>query len=443
MNPQSDPGGTPTGVDTGKDQGHPASSSLEHLEGQDVGLLRMLKAEVESLKNMAKRTQVKGLKESVDRVCSIIGSIESNSIELKAARRQQLGSNLMVVDAKKVVTILTQNINSAVVSSNKVVLDAIAGVGAKVTGEHEDDNSGRSGGNNSTEVKAAVANLHALIEAQGAKIEEIAELGKQSSWTEVVKKNKRKDKGDKPVEKPDVPVMTQRRGTCPPAILVDVSKEDFPELAKKIRGGACRDIIGNRVVGMRQARSGGLLIEVRGNADEVSAVRAEISRSAGAEIGVRTLQQRELLEVRDLDQWSDGPEVLEAIALASGCDTASLRLVSLRKRFGGAQLALVSAPKDAAQAIIRQGRLRVGMVSCSVRRCDAKVRCFRCLSHGHEAKSCQGPDRTKCCRRCGQDGHYAKTCTATQEEALSFTKALATTNKAVSNDGKEVDKTSQ
>jgi len=349
----------------------------------------------------------------------------------------------MVVDAKKVVTILTQNMNAAVGSSNKVVLDAIAGVGARVSGDHEDGNSGRSGGNNSTEVKAAVANLQALIEAQGAKMEELADRGKQSSWTEVVKKNKRKGKDDKPAEKVAVPVVTQRRGTRPPAILVDVSREDFPELAKKIRGGACRDIIGNRVVGMRQAKSGGLLIEVRGNAEEVSAVRAEISRSAGAEIGVRTLQQRELLEVRDLDQWSDGPEVLEAIALASGCDTAALRLVSLRKRFGGVQRALVSAPRDAAQVVIRQGRLRVGMVSCSVRRCDAKVRCFRCLSHGHEAKSCQGPDRSKCCRRCGQNGHYAKTCVATQEDAVSFEKALAVSNQAASNDGKVAAETSQ
>ncbi|XP_016662687.1 uncharacterized protein LOC107884640 [Acyrthosiphon pisum] len=137
---------------------------------------------------------------------------------------------------------------------------------------------------------------------------------------------------------------------------------------------------------MRQAKSDGLLIEVRGNTEEVSAVRAEIARLEGADIGVRTLQQRELLEVRDLDQWSDGPEVLAAMASASGCDTGALKLVGLRKRFGGAQLALVSEPKEVTQAILKQGRLRVGMVSCSVRLCDAKIRCFRCLAHGHTAK---------------------------------------------------------
>lgn len=248
-------------------------------------------------------------------------------------------------------------------------------------------------------------------------------------WTEVVRKGR--SKGQTPLTAATTekvvktkPAQQQRTRTRPLAILVDVSREDFPELAKKIRGEACRDIIGNRVVGMRQAKSGGLLIEVRGNTEDVSAVRAEIARSAGADIGVRTLQQRELLEVRDLDQWSDGPEVLAAIASATGCDTGVLRLAGLRKRYGGAQLALVSAPKEVTQAILKQGRLRVGMVSCSVRICDEKIRCFRCLAYGHTAKDCSGPDRTECCRRCGQNGHFAKVCAATQDDALLFAKSL-------------------
>jgi len=55
---------------------------------------------------------------------------------------------------------------------------------------------------------------------------------------------------------------------------VDVSREDFPDLAKKICGDASCEVIGNCSVGMKQAMSGGILIEVRGNPEEVSAVRA-------------------------------------------------------------------------------------------------------------------------------------------------------------------------
>lgn len=170
----------------------------------------------------------------------------------------------------------------------------------------------------------------------------------------------------------------------------------------------------------------------------MSAVRQEIARSAGAHIGVRTLQQRELLEIRDLDQWSDGPEVIDAVKSATGCDLNALRLISMRKRFGGTQIALVSAPKDVANVVLKQGRLRVGMVSCSVRHDDGKLRCFRCMAQGHEAKQCQGPDRTKCCRRCGQEGHFANACGGTQEDALTFAKSLASDSNAGSGGGKTV-----
>lgn len=47
--------------------------------------------------------------------------------------------------------------------------------------------------------------------------------------------------------------------------MVDVSREDFPALAMKIRGGVGKEVIGNHVVGIRQAKSGALLNVVRGD----------------------------------------------------------------------------------------------------------------------------------------------------------------------------------
>lgn len=71
---------------------------------------------------------------------------------------------------------------------------------------------------------------------------------------------------------------------------------------RKIRGGASRDIIGNHVLGLRQAKSGGFLIVVRGDTDQIKAVRAEVSRSVGTEVNMRTVQQRAMLEIRDIDE---------------------------------------------------------------------------------------------------------------------------------------------
>lgn len=49
---------------------------------------------------------------------SIIGSIENKNSELSVLRSHLAGSKLMVVDARKVVTILTQNLTTAVKKSS-------------------------------------------------------------------------------------------------------------------------------------------------------------------------------------------------------------------------------------------------------------------------------------------------------------------------------------
>jgi len=170
-------------------------------------------------------------------------------------------------------------------------------------------------------------------------------------WTEVVKKSARKKNsqtqgvqvnGAKQCE--NTMKANPRSRARPQAIIVDVNSVDFPALATKIRGGVDRRVIGHSITGMRQAKSGGLLIEVRGDQVQFEAVRAEISRSAGSEVEVRALQQRVMVEVRDLDQWSTVAEVAKATASATGTPTEQLRVFSLRKRYGGSQSALVSLP---------------------------------------------------------------------------------------------------
>lgn len=95
-------------------------------------------------------------------------------------------------------------------------------------------------------------------------------------------------------------------------------------------------------------------------------------------------------------------------------------MVSLRKQYGGVQVALVSAPAEVSKKIIKCQRLRLGMVSFRVRPVEDKIRCFRCTSYGHMTRDCKGPDRSKECRRCGSEGHFVKDCEASREEALEF-----------------------
>jgi len=217
----------------------------------------------------------------------------------------------------------------------------------------------------------------------------------------------------------------RRTRTRPAAIVVDVNnEEDFPALVQKIRSGVNSEVIGERVVGMRKTKSGRLLIEIKGDSDEVEAVRAEVSKSAGDGIEVRSLQQRTLLDVRDLDQWTSEEEVVDAVAEATGASRDTLRVISLRKGFGGNQVALILAPTVLCHNVLAHGRVRIDMVNCKVRQGEQKTRCFRCLSFDHMSSQCKGPDRSQCCRLCGATGHRAVHCDASHIAVKEFTAQL-------------------
>lgn len=270
----------------------------------------------------------------------------------------------------------------------------------------------------------ALAALSSRLDDQDAILHSLGKRGVASLpseegklWTEVVKKQKvRIPAKREPIRDGGNELKNKRMR--PPAIFVDVKKEDFPAISKKIRGNASLEVIGDHIIGMRQAKSGGLLIHVRGDSLQVEAVRAEVSRSAGAEVDVRALQQRALLEIRDLDEWTTEEDVATSLTTHVGNESGSIKILGLRKQYGGAQTALVSVDKASARMLLEAGRLRVGMVSCHVR--ERATRCFRCMALGHVSSACGGTDRSKCCRRCGLTGHFAKDCGASDEESQAF-----------------------
>jgi len=105
-----------------------------------------------------------------------------------------------------------------------------------------------------------------------------------TSWTEVVKKgkNKKPPAKEEKTSKTDKPAATRSRARArPSAILVNVGTDQFPELAKRMRGSVNQVITGDSIVGMRQAKTGGLLIEFLGDQEHIEAVRVEVARSAG------------------------------------------------------------------------------------------------------------------------------------------------------------------
>lgn len=128
----------------------------------------------------------------------------------------------------------------------------------------------------------------------------------------------------------------------------------------------------------------------------------------------------------DLDEWTTRDELNEAVASAAGPDDASARVVSVRRRYGGTQVARVTATPETINRLVSSDRI---WVSCRVRQAETRPTCFRCLAYGLMAKACTGPDRSDCCRRCGAKGHKAAGYVASNDFAKEFMKLVGTEDK--------------
>lgn len=174
---------------------------------------------------------------------------------------------------------------------------------------------------------------------------------------------------------------------------------------------------------MKQTRNGGLLIKVRGDPNQVEVVKAEVARTTGSEVNGRFFQQRKLVEVRDLDEWTHKTEVINAITAFSDIGLDFIIVVNFRSQYGRTQAALVFVTSTTAHSLVNSRRLKVGMVSCRIRLHKQKMKCYRSFT-GHLYKECKGPDRSTSCRRCGMGDHFAKDSRANKADCKEFARII-------------------
>lgn len=138
------------------------------------------------------------------------------------------------------------------------------------------------------------------------------------SWTDVVRRkpprNEHRTEPSFAEKENTTKARWPRVKTRPTAILVDIDgQHDFSAVTNRIKSRVNQKTVGKSIIGMRKTSKGKLLLEVRGDSMAVDTVKAEIARAAGEDVYVRLLQQRSLIEIRDIDLWSERTDVVESL----------------------------------------------------------------------------------------------------------------------------------
>lgn len=357
---------------------------MQRCEGE---LISEMKTAVDALKQQMTRVKAEGVRDTVDKVAGLLGRYIKVKDELHAEWHAR------VEHAARSTAELEGNISSLVHATEDKIMGVLSAVSDKLA-EHD-------------------RSLAKLTENGPDPVDEQP----SAEWAKVVKRQR------KPSTKPLAPAGLPTQPVKPPrarpmAILVKSGDKSFPALLKTVRQRVDPKDIGNSISKLREARSGGLLIEVNGGAESADVVRVAVKRSLDPGASVTKLEDLAAIELRDLDAMTTSEEVIESLSRESGARTA--RLVSIRKVYGGAQTAVVRLPATAAKRICLKERIRVGLVYARVRYTTVPRRCFRCLSFGHFHRDCKGDDRSRCCFRCGSKGHFAEKCSAEPDVIKAF-----------------------
>ena len=118
------------------------------------------------------------------------------------------------------------------------------------------------------------------------------------------------------------------------------------------------------------------------------------------------------VEIADLEPAIEAEDVKDAVRSFFDQEPELELSVSLSKTpYRGNRKAYVLLEEARALKLLKGTQIKIGWVSCTVRRKKEVNWCFLSLGFGHIAADCRGPDHSGCFWRCSEEGHVAGSCT--------------------------------
>lgn len=188
------------------------------------------------------------------------------------------------------------------------------------------------------------------------------------------------------------------------------AQNSFADVIRRMTELACETSPTLTAKSVSRTRKGDLLIRVESAAYHQMAEIA--TKAAGPGMVVDRLFPKRTVVLKDLDLSITSQDVSRVLGAAlEPEDRDKISVHSLRPGHDGTQCCTVSVPDTGkAKRLIKDGRVRIGLVMCRVRERRAVLQCYRCLDFGHSAHGCKAVDRSKLCRKCMQAGHKMGSC---------------------------------
>lgn len=174
-----------------------------------------------------------------------------------------------------------------------------------------------------------------LMDQGAGKVQKVKSGGDETveKWTEVLKrvtKTKKPAMSSQPIAKATV---APRIKTLPRAVVIKRGESSFSDTVKNIRTKVNVEAIGDSISKMSETRNGNVLIEILGGNEAAEVVKKKIEKALGPGESVRSLEQRSLIQLRDLDCVTTKEDVSEAIRRETGMTPDDVKVLTIRHVF--------------------------------------------------------------------------------------------------------------
>ena len=199
----------------------------------------------------------------------------------------------------------------------------------------------------------------------------------EEKWVEVPSRKKLKKKKRKKAEN------TLKKNSRPRSEAVLIKPEEgmsYASILRELKKSVNPEELGATVQGIRETRSRDLLVELKCSTKSRGSLDTDFKEAVGSRGLIRHVIPRIEVEIADLDPTIEAGDVEKAVRGFFEQELEIELTVSLTKRpYRGNRKVFVLLEEEKALKLLKAAHIKIGWVSCRVRRKKELNRYYRCL----------------------------------------------------------------